>query len=152
MEGRYGYEGKDRDQRGQEGHSQLLDSCSLPQGLLEHVLICDLMWECRHHALVLLRCLADDLVGLPVPRPTAAGHLPVECREGGIAVGANITGLPIRHSEHTLGLGSNLLSSSTSGTLPAISVASSLRVCPGPTPDLDLLLSWPDYYLLLSLI
>lgn len=151
MEGRYGCEGEDRDQGGQEGHSQLLDSCSWPQGLLEHVLICDLMWECHHQALVLLHCLADDLVGLPVPRPTA-GHLPVECREGGIAVGANITGLPTRHSEHTLGPGSNILSSSTSGTLYAISGASSLCVCPGPTLDLDLLLSWPDYYLLFSLI
>lgn len=63
--------------------------------------ICHLMWECHHQTLILTHRLADDLIGLPVPRPTATGHLPVGCGEGGSAVGANITGFPIRHSEQT---------------------------------------------------
>lgn len=56
---------------------------SQPQGLLEHALICHLLWERHHQALVVLHRLADDLVGLSVPRPAAPSHLQGGDRGGG---------------------------------------------------------------------
>lgn len=74
--------------------------CSWPQGLLEHLLVCHLVWQCHHQALVLPHRLTDDLIGLLVPGPTAAGHLS-RGAEGCAVAGANITGFPTRHSGYT---------------------------------------------------
>lgn len=42
-------------------------SSSMLQGLLENSLISHLLREGHHQALVLLHCLLDDLISLPVP-------------------------------------------------------------------------------------
>lgn len=116
--------------------------CSWPQGLLEHVLVCHLVWQCHHQALVLPHRLADDLIGLLVPGPTAAGHLS-KGAEGCVVAGANMPGLPTRHSGYP---GAGL---KPPGGCSVLSVES---VCPSPTQGSDLLLSWPHYYLPASLI
>lgn len=101
----WGYEDEDRDQGGRGDHGS--SRRSWPQGLLEHVLVCHLVWQRHHQALVLPHRLADDLIGLLVPGPTAAGHLSTGV-EGRAVAGANITGLPTRHSGYT-GAGSTPL-------------------------------------------
>ena len=65
------------------------------------MLVCHLMWKCHHQALVLPHRLADNLVGLLVPGPTAAGHLSVGCKESCTTAGANIIRLPTRCPGHT---------------------------------------------------
>lgn len=74
--------------------------CSFPQGLLEHVLVCHPVWQSHHQALVLPHRLADDLICLLVPGPTAAGHLS-RGAEGSAIAGASVIRFSARHSGYT---------------------------------------------------
>lgn len=59
---------------GKEGIKRTLIFSGL-KSLLQHLFICHRMGKCHYQAAVLLHCLADDLVGLGVPRPAAPCHL-----------------------------------------------------------------------------